>query len=245
MTGTDFKVAVNFAAPETVIDTAGGGTVDIGSVDSNRILMTGGGTVTSFGNVPGQFRIVRYASALALHHNGTSLFLGPQADRITIANAIGGYVSDHVGNWREIFYLDPPSASPLPSGTSMLFMQAAAPTGWTKSTAHDDKALRIVSGGTGGGSGGSSGFSSVFGASKSTAGFSFPAGVLPALSATYDAAGSVHGAFLDTAPNGVTGIEAVTAGTLTVDYVPGTGGPHSHTLSLDIEYVDAIICTKN
>jgi hypothetical protein len=41
----------------------------------------------------------------------------------------------------------------LESGVVMVFYQAAAPTGWTKSTAHNDKALRVVSG-TGGGSGG-------------------------------------------------------------------------------------------
>ena len=41
----------------------------------------------------------------------------------------------------------------FPAGTVMVFHQAAAPTGWTKSTAHNDKALRVVSG-TGGGSGG-------------------------------------------------------------------------------------------
>ncbi len=36
--------------------------------------------------------------------------------------------------------------SPIPSGTIMLFVQTAAPTGWTKSTTHDNKALRVVSG---------------------------------------------------------------------------------------------------
>ena len=38
------------------------------------------------------------------------------------------------------------------SGTKMLFQQTAAPTGWTKDTTHNDKALRITSGtvGTGG-----------------------------------------------------------------------------------------------
>lgn len=40
----------------------------------------------------------------------------------------------------------------FPSGTRMLFQQTAAPTGWTKDTTNDDKALRVVSGtaGTGG-----------------------------------------------------------------------------------------------
>jgi len=40
----------------------------------------------------------------------------------------------------------------FPSGTSMLFQQSAAPTGWTKQTTHNDKSLRLVTGsvGTGG-----------------------------------------------------------------------------------------------
>jgi hypothetical protein len=42
---------------------------------------------------------------------------------------------------------------PFPSGTVMVFHQTAAPTGWTKSTTHNDKALRVVSG-NGGGNGG-------------------------------------------------------------------------------------------
>ncbi len=41
-----------------------------------------------------------------------------------------------------------------PAGSVSLFYNAAAPTGWTKLTTQDDKAVRVVSG-TGGGSGGS------------------------------------------------------------------------------------------
>ena len=52
-------------------------------------------------------------------------------------------------------------AAEFASGTTIVFYQASAPTGWTKSTSHDNKALRVVSG-TGGGSGGSSSFTSVF-----------------------------------------------------------------------------------
>lgn len=48
---------------------------------------------------------------------------------------------------------------PFPSGTVMVFYQASAPTGWTKSTTHNDKALRVVSG-SGAGSGGTHGLSS-------------------------------------------------------------------------------------
>jgi len=48
---------------------------------------------------------------------------------------------------------------PFPTGTVMVFYQASAPTGWTKSTSHNNKALRVVSG-SGGGSGGTHGLSS-------------------------------------------------------------------------------------
>jgi hypothetical protein len=46
------------------------------------------------------------------------------------------------------------------SGTVMLFAQTAAPTGWTKSTTHNDKALRVVSGSAS--SGGSVAFTTAF-----------------------------------------------------------------------------------
>ena len=57
---------------------------------------------------------------------------------------------------------------PIPNGTSMLFVQATAPTGWTQVTTHNDKALRIVSG-TGAGTGGSVDFETAF-ASQTPAG---------------------------------------------------------------------------
>ena len=51
-------------------------------------------------------------------------------------------------------------ASSFPAGTVMLFVQTAAPTGWTKSTTHNNKALRVVSGAAG--TGGTTAFTSVF-----------------------------------------------------------------------------------
>lgn len=47
-------------------------------------------------------------------------------------------------------------------GTTMLFVQTSAPTGWTKSTSHNDKALRVVSGTAS--TGGSTAFTTVFAA---------------------------------------------------------------------------------
>ena len=49
----------------------------------------------------------------------------------------------------------------IPQNSVTIFYQASAPPRWTKSTTHNDKTLRVVSG-TGGGSGGSSPFATVF-----------------------------------------------------------------------------------
>jgi hypothetical protein len=57
--------------------------------------------------------------------------------------------------------------SAFPSGTVMMFAQTAAPTGWTKSVAHDNKALRVVSGTAS--SGGTVAFTTAF-ASKGVSG---------------------------------------------------------------------------
>ena len=53
----------------------------------------------------------------------------------------------------------------IPTGSVMLFYQTAAPTGWTKITTQNNKALRVVSG-SGGGTGGNSTFTSVFAAER-------------------------------------------------------------------------------
>lgn len=50
--------------------------------------------------------------------------------------------------------------SSFDAGTTALFVQTAAPTGWTKSTTHNNKALRVVSGTAS--SGGTTAFTSVF-----------------------------------------------------------------------------------
>lgn len=49
----------------------------------------------------------------------------------------------------------------IPASSTMVFFQASAPTGWTKSTSQNNKALRVVSG-TGGGTGGTNNFTSIF-----------------------------------------------------------------------------------
>lgn len=59
-------------------------------------------------------------------------------------------------------------AAEFAAGTRMPFQQTAAPTGWTKDTTHNDKALRVVSGSVV--NGGAVAFSTVFAASGRPAG---------------------------------------------------------------------------
>lgn len=57
--------------------------------------------------------------------------------------------------------IDAVLAGAVPTGTTMLFVQPVVPTGWIRSTTHNDKTIRIVNA-TGGGAGGVQPFSTVF-----------------------------------------------------------------------------------
>ena len=125
----------------------------------------------------------------------------------------------------------------VPSGTKMLFAQAAAPTGWTKDTTHNDKSLRVVSG-TGGGSGGSVAFSTVFGRTAvddSSLSIAQLAAHSHSISGTNNTSGPYSGYIGNSSSVKVSGYTES----------QGSGSTHSHGLDLRVQYVDIIICTKN
>lgn len=158
----------------------------------------------------------------------------------------------------------PAWASLIPAGTVMLFNQTTAPTGWTKSVTHNDKALRVVSGAVG--SGGTSAFSAAF-SNRGLAG---------GLTSTETITGTVGGTTLTIAempahqhtilwqfqsPSGGSGDRAsylsatgssslteLTGGSQPHTH-PFTGGAHSHTVSgsidMSVQYVDVIFATKD
>ena len=145
----------------------------------------------------------------------------------------------------------------FPSGTNMLFVQTSAPTGWVKSTAHDNKALRVVSGTAG--AGGSATFTNAFGTPSVSGSVSLSGSVgattltiaqIPShahnIQDTDDGFGQ-DGVFI-TDGNGVyrSGIAQATGG----------GASHTHSFSgsstlsgastaINVQYVDVIICTKS
>ena len=98
-----------------------------------------GGVATDVMFIDGQTGEVRLPAAISANNNSTRLATTAYVDAQAVAAA---------------------SSSGFASGTTMLFVQSAAPTGWTKSTTHDNKALRIVSGTAS--SGGSVAFTAAF-----------------------------------------------------------------------------------
>ena len=184
------------------------------------------------------------------------------------ANAVTLDKLSRTGTAGQILVSGGPSADPsyqnnppaFASGTSLVFVQTTAPTGWTKSTTHNDKALRIVNGTVG--SGGTTSFSSVF-TSRTPEG-------------SVSVSGSVGSTTLDSSQmpshrhwtgsyymddfNGNNGYLGVQDGdnyysALYTDYQGGSGA-HNHSFSgsgsftgtamdFAVQYVDAIIATKD
>lgn len=133
----------------------------------------------------------------------------------------------------------------FPSGTVMLFAQTSAPTGWTKSTTHNNKALRVVSGTAS--SGGTVAFTTAF-SSQSVSGT-----VGSTTLTTSQIPSHTHGLGLYPA-----GANAAYVGVTTTFFdtpmfdsgATGGGGSHNHSftgtnIDLAVQYVDVIIATKD
>ena len=100
--GTWTSLSTNLSAAETSIASAT--TSDLGAAGALFIQIAGNTTITSFGTGANKLCFVRYAQALTLTHNATSLILLGGASRTTAANDVGIYTSDASGNWRERSY---------------------------------------------------------------------------------------------------------------------------------------------
>ena len=123
----------------------------------------------------------------------------------------------------------------ITAGTLMLFQQTTAPSGWTKQTTHNDKALRIVSGTAS--SGGSIAFSTCFGRTT-TDGYTITHGTMPSHNhpGTWyaDPSGGSYG--------GVYGGPTAPVGTMIA--LEGSSQPHTHGFDIRVQYADCIIALR-
>lgn len=163
-------------------------------------------------------------------------------------------------------YFTPTTNLIAPATTAIVFAQTAAPTGWTKSTTHNDKALRVVSGAAS--SGGTVDFSTAF-ASKTVAGTVGGTAITEANlpSHTHLLMNGDSDASFNTpdANNFLTQIGGTATGSNTQRYIlaasattpdrgksgaTGSGSTHTHSftgtaIDLAVKYVDTIIATKD
>jgi hypothetical protein len=158
------------------------------------------------------------------------------------------------------------------STTTWVFYQASSPTGWTKSTSHNDKGLRVVSG-TGGGFAGSRAFSSTMtsfnysgniGTSDATGATALAISQIPShshpMNPTNYALNAVPAIFNpDGSFNSWNGGDVQRSGGWSRNFPAsgpaGSGSGHTHTISatapisvpisLAVQYIDVIVCTFN
>lgn len=144
--------------------------------------------------------------------------------------------------------------SPIPTGTNMLFYQAAAPTGWTQVTTVNDRVLRVVSG-TGAATGGTTAFSTYFSGSSAVGSTTLTEAQMPSHTHSVNDPGHNHGvreySGLTGGSPGIVSSVGGSAGSGTTSAFTGisinaTGGStgHAHTIP-SLQYADVIICTKN
>ena len=215
----------------------------------------------------------------SIFNGKVTAFGGIETDTITISSGSSNQFLKADGTLDSNIYLTAetlvlPSAE-FTAGTTLLFYQATAPTGYTKQTTHNNKAMRVVSG-SGGGSGGTTNFTTVFG-SRTPAGTVSVSGTNSggAVSNTTLAANQLgNHTHAYTAPSSSpsnlngggtkgSGNFSVPAGTgaNTGGIDQGSGNAHGHgftnpswsgsssfsgtTMDFAVQYIDVIICSKN
>jgi hypothetical protein len=139
----------------------------------------------------------------------------------------------------------------------MLFQQTSAPTGWTKITSHNNKALRLVSGSVS--SGGSNAFTTAFGSrTVSVSGTTGNTSLSTAQLASHThGAGTYQAQLRNYGPgsggaNMNQGLQQTTLLNMQGSSgASGSGSSHNHsfsgsgTASINVQYVDVIIAQKN
>lgn len=244
-------VFVTYTAARSVnVDGTSVDTFGLGAVQGDILYASGADT---FARLPKSATATRYLANTGGSNN-------PQWDQVNLANGVTGTLPVANGGTGQ-------TTAVIPSGTVMLFYQAAAPTGWTQVTTQNNKALRVVSG-TGGGAAGSVAFTTAF-ASQSVAGSVSITGISGSAGATTLTTPQIpshrHGVSLAPGPSNQAGLQTNYGGFPNRTFYPqvvsdtGGGGSHDHPFSfssgsasfsgtainLAVQYIDVIIASKN
>ena len=133
-TGKGYLTPLQIVSGLAYVDVASATTTDIGAAASDKVRITGTVTITGLGTVAaGTQRSIRFAAALQLTYNATSLILPGAANITTAANDTAEFVSLGSGNWICISY-KLASGLPLPP----LF---SASNAWTGRETYSSSAL--------------------------------------------------------------------------------------------------------
>jgi len=257
-TGTYNLPAGNPVIPATTISTTWANTTltDIASALTGSVASDGQTPMTANLNMANN-RIISVTDPVNAQDAATKAY----ADSIgfTIAPSTAGNVLTSNGT---IWTSAAPAASPIPSGTVLLFYQAAAPSGWTQVTTLNDYDLRLVSG-TGGTTGGTTAYSTVF--TNQTPSFTGAIGTLNGGATTLSTSqmpSHNHQVFHNAGASGsstlATGLVLSCGNVSGQDYTgfEGGGGSHTHSVTgtpggtvgavtLNVRYANIIICSKN
>lgn len=273
----DVTDATNVAAAGALMTSGGSVTGDVSFGDNNKAIFGAGSDLQIYHDGSNSYIVDNGTGDLVINTNGNAISLNPNgggeyglrvlnngavnlyhdnalklATTSTGATVTGTLAATAVtGDGSGLTNLPP---SGLPSGTKALFVQTAAPTGWTKDTTHNNKALRIVSGSVG--TGGSSSFTSALGTpslsisvSGSTGSTTISSSSMPSHSHGIDSVGDSSGAYYT---GHVWGYRANAQPDYST-FNTGGGGSHNHSLSasasgtagINVQYVDVIIATKD
>jgi hypothetical protein len=127
------------------VDVASASTVDLGATDAINVRITGTTGITALGTTPsGIRRTVRFAGALTITHNATSLILPGAANITTAANDTADFVSLGSGNWICTSFSRQVAAQP--SDADLTAIAALSSTGFPVRTASETWAQRTVTG---------------------------------------------------------------------------------------------------
>lgn len=183
--------------------------------------------------------------AATLTANNVLLGNGTSAFQVVAPGTNGNVLTSNGTTW-----VSQAAGGGFAAGTAMVFVQTAAPTGWTKSITHNNKALRIVSGTAS--SGGSVAFTTAFasqGVSGTVGSTTLTTSQIPSHTHTIDSrAGANKGSGFYAPIIAVN--EANTTSSAFNTTSTGGGGSHDHSftgtaINLAVQYVDVIIATKD